>query len=100
MRSRFAAFAIGDAAHLLRTWHPETRPDAAELAADLASPEAPQWRRLLIRDVVGGADADDRGVVEFIGIGRGSGGRVELHERSQFVRDGGAWLYTTGEILD
>ncbi|MBB3022061.1 hypothetical protein [Helcobacillus massiliensis] len=31
---------------------------------------------------------------------RGSGGRVELHERSQFVRDGGAWLYTTGEILD
>ena len=27
MRSRYAAFAVGDEAYLFRTWHPRTRPD-------------------------------------------------------------------------
>ena len=26
MRSRYSAFAVGDAAYLLRTWHPSDRP--------------------------------------------------------------------------
>ena len=28
MRSRYSAFAVGDAAYLLATWHPSTRPAA------------------------------------------------------------------------
>ena len=32
MRSRYSAFAVGDADYLLATWHPTTRP--AELALD------------------------------------------------------------------
>ncbi len=32
MRSRFAAFAAGDVAHLLATWHPSTRPTHLDLA--------------------------------------------------------------------
>ena len=31
MRSRYSAFAVGDAAYLLATWHPSTRPPALEL---------------------------------------------------------------------
>ena len=30
MRSRYTAFATRDAAHLLRTWHPSTRPRSIE----------------------------------------------------------------------
>ena len=30
MRSRYTAFALGDAGHLWRTWHPRTRPPAVE----------------------------------------------------------------------
>ena len=30
MRSRYTAFALGDADHLWRTWHPRTRPPAVE----------------------------------------------------------------------
>jgi uncharacterized protein YchJ len=35
MRSRYSAFAVGDPAYLLATWHPTTRPtgDAATMAA-------------------------------------------------------------------
>lgn len=28
MRSRYSAFAVGDEAYLLRSWHPTTRPPA------------------------------------------------------------------------
>ena len=31
MRSRFSAFALADAAYLLATWHPSTRPESLEL---------------------------------------------------------------------
>ena len=36
MRSRFTAFALGDADYLLRTWHPDTRPESLELDPDSA----------------------------------------------------------------
>ena len=40
MRSRFSAFAVGDPAYLLATWHPSTRPSRLELDDSL------RWYRL------------------------------------------------------
>lgn len=40
MRSRYSAFAVGDARYLLATWHPSTRPSSLELDPDQV------WRRL------------------------------------------------------
>ena len=40
MRSRYAAFVVGDEGYLFRTWHPRTRPDGLTLTADRA------WTRL------------------------------------------------------
>ena len=40
MRSRYAAFAVGDADYLLATWHPSTRPADLDLDDDVT------WRRL------------------------------------------------------
>ena len=34
MRSRYAAFVVGDGAYLFRTWHPRTRPDEVTLSSD------------------------------------------------------------------
>jgi SEC-C motif-containing protein len=31
MRSRYSAFAVGDAGYLLRTWHPSARPRTLSL---------------------------------------------------------------------
>lgn len=91
MRSRFAAFAIGDADYLRATWHPGTRP--SQLTTD-----GPAWTRLDILDVVGGGPFDTDGVVEFRAHHRAPAG--SLHERSRFVRERGRWLYLDGDVAD
>lgn len=92
MRSRFTAFAVGDAAHLLRTWHSSTRPDRIELDDDT------RWQRLDILDQEAGGPFDDEGIVEFEAFYRDSSGRGSLHERSTFVREERVWLYVDGLI--
>lgn len=91
MRSRYSAFAVGDADYLLRTWHSSTRPRTLEL-----DPEV-RWLRLLVESTTGGGPFDEEGTVTFTAIGRSPDGRFEQHERSRFVREGGRWVYLDGE---
>ncbi len=90
MRSRFAAFALGDADYLLASWHPETRPARMDLD------ESVVWRRLQIVDTVAGAEEDQDGVVEFRAAFRRDGQHDVLHERSRFTRVDGRWVYLDG----
>ncbi|WP_345712064.1 YchJ family protein [Kineococcus glutinatus] len=92
MRSRYSAFAVVDAAHLLRTWHPGTRPAHLELDPDL------RWLRLDVLAVERGGFLDAEGVVEFRAVSRGPGGRGVLHERSRFTREEGRWVYLDGDV--
>jgi SEC-C motif-containing protein len=89
MRSRFSAFAVGDAAYLLRSWHPDTRPATLELDPGL------HWTRLEIDGTTGGGAFHTEGTVEFTAYSRRRGGAEEpMHEDSAFVRDAdGAWVY-------
>lgn len=87
MRSRYSAFAVGDAEYLLRTWHSSTRPESLELDS------AQRWVRLEILDTAKGEEADPTGVVEFRAFHRHRGQSDDLHERSRFVREAGAWVY-------
>lgn len=95
MRSRYTAFALLDREHLLRTWHPRTRP------ADLDLDAALQWQGLSISETTGGEDDDDEGTVTFRAhwLDRTSGERGTLAERSTFRRRAGRWFYLDGEIL-
>jgi SEC-C motif domain protein len=91
MRSRYTAFARGDARYLMSTWHPGTAP--AELSLD----DATQWLGLEILDAPPVADDAKRGVVEFVARYRESTGtRGRIHERSRFVRQSGRWWYLDG----
>lgn len=83
MRSRFSAFALGDAEYLLRSWHPRTRP--AELRLD---PRV-SWLSL---QIVAASGAE----VEFIARFRGPDGRGFLRERSRFAERAGQWFYLEG----
>ena len=98
MRSRFTAFAMGDAAYLLATWHPSTRPDSLELEDDI------RWYRL---DVLGstGGSLDVAGTVEFVAYYRSMPGisadeRVKgsMRELSRFEKVGGTWFYVDGDV--
>lgn len=92
MRSRFSAFAAGEAAYLLATWHPRTRP--AELDLD---PEQ-RWLRLDVLARSAGGPFDDAGTVEFAAHYRRDGRRGAQRELSRFARVGGAWTYVDGEV--
>jgi SEC-C motif-containing protein len=87
MRSRYSAFAVGDAPYLLATWHPSTRPATLELDA------GQRWYRLDILARSRGGMLDSEGTVEFRASFRSDGVAGEQHETSKFVRENGRWFY-------
>ena len=91
MRSRYSAYAVADADHLFRTWHPRTRPEHV-----LGTPGT-TWTGLAILDVVDGGPDDATGIVEFRAtyLDPAAGTPGELHERSLFERRAGRWVYVS-----
>lgn len=87
MRSRYAAFAVHNAAYLLATWHASTRPATIEFEAGR------EWYML---KVIKAAEMGETGTVSFLARSR-LGGRIwALEEVSRFVREGGRWYYVEG----
>jgi SEC-C motif-containing protein len=87
MRSRFSAFAVRDAAYLLRTWHSTTRPPGIEF-----EPEQ-RWTGLEIIGTTGGSAFHTEGTVEFRAHYSLHGRTDAQHELSRFVREDGLWVY-------
>ena len=87
MRSRFTAFATGNAGYLAASWAPETRP------SDLHVVPERRWVRLEIIDTVAGRQLDTDGIVEFRAHWEQGAASGVLAERSRFRRDAGRWLY-------
>ncbi len=95
MRSRYSAFAVGDAEYLRATWHPSTRP------ADLDLDDDVEWRRLDVVRTEAGGPFDTTGVVEFVAHHRSRtdpADRGRLHEVSRFVREDDRWSYVDGTV--
>jgi SEC-C motif-containing protein len=93
MRSRFSAFALGDAAYLLRTWHRSTRPSTLDLDGNV------RWTGLEVLATSGGSLLEPAGTVEFRAHYT-TGGRIGVqHENSRFVREGSQWRYLDGVAL-
>ena len=89
MRSRYAAYALGETAcYIFRTWHPRTRP-----AASTAASPGLVWTGLEVLDTLAGGPDDTTGEVEFRARHQSAGGAGVLHERSRFERRGGRWVY-------
>jgi SEC-C motif domain protein len=91
MRSRYSAFAVGDAAYLHDTWDAAGRPTVIELD------DAIRWTSLQIVDTDRGGPFDVDGVVEFRAHFRSPNGRGERHERSRFAKQHGRWVYLSGK---
>jgi len=102
MRSRYAAFCTGAVDYLVTTHHPASRAttERADAARSIAATE---WVNLLVLDAQGGRAVDTDGTVTFVAAFRpkppGMGDIGQMHERSRFVREAGAWVYVDGEQL-
>ncbi|MFE2108067.1 YchJ family protein [Kitasatospora sp. NPDC059463] len=94
MRSRYSAFAARDEAYLLRTWHPDSRPDSVDFDPGL------RWLRLEVLSTTEGGPFHAEGTVAF--RAHYADGREEgvLTEHSRFVRHEGAWVYLDALALD
>jgi SEC-C motif-containing protein len=92
MRSRYAAFVLGNAPYLLATWHPDTRPPRL----DLNEEPPPRWLGLQVKrhEVLG----PDQARVEFVARYKVGSRAFRLHETSRFVRQDGRWYYVEGEM--
>ncbi|MGW4489289.1 YchJ family protein [Amycolatopsis sp. NPDC004368] len=87
MRSRYSAFAVGDVAYLLSTWHADTRPKRLRLD------DGQEWTGLDVLGGTGGGLLQNEGTVEFRAHYRHGGHDDTLHENSRFVRESGQWFY-------
>jgi SEC-C motif-containing protein len=87
MRSRYSAFVLHDRAHLLATWHPETRPRSITLDPDQ------RWLGLKIKQASGTH-------VEFVARYKVHGRGHRIHETSRFEHLDGRWFYVDGDVQD
>jgi SEC-C motif-containing protein len=97
MRSRYAAFARGDADYLFRTWHPRTRPTDVTIDAGII------WKALDVTDTAAGGIDDEHGEVEFTAVFsdvavEAAGRPGSMRERSRFERRAGRWFYVDGVV--
>ncbi|KRE31897.1 zinc chelation protein SecC [Mycobacterium sp. Soil538] len=86
MRSRYSAFALGDADYLWRTWHPRTRPERVTIDPAVV------WTGLKIIEAAG----DE---VEFRASYQQSQRTGTLHEQSRFAVRARRWFYVDGDVL-
>jgi SEC-C motif domain protein len=99
MRSRYAAFALGLGASLVRTLaahHPDRAHDEAALALTLS--RAKDVQRFLGLTILEAHADGDRGEVQFHARIFERGADQSFTERSRFAREDGAWRYAGGEL--
>jgi SEC-C motif-containing protein len=90
MRARFTAHVVHDFAFLHRTYLPTSR---QPFVPEEISPAATEWTRLVVHAHEPGRDADTA-YVDFSAYGVEQGAEQVLHEKAEFVRQNGAWIYT------
>jgi SEC-C motif-containing protein len=93
MRSRYTAYSQKNAAYILKTWHPRTRPAALNFDGD-----ATEWVGLAILAQQAGGPEDLEGKVEFSAYYRQGGKLMEMRENSRFLKESGEWLYLDGIV--
>lgn len=93
MRSRYCAFVLRDGAYLTTTLAEEKR---NEFNTESISSDPTEWTGLEIVECVAGGVLDQTGKVEFIARFIENGETHQLHERSNFERRNGKWVYVDG----
>lgn len=94
MRSRYTAYALGNEAYVLSTWHASTRP----APLDLAGQPAPKWTGLKV--LRHEQQDENHAIVEFVARYKVNGRAFRMQETSRFVKEEGCWYYLDGNVTD
>ncbi len=97
MKSRYSAFALGNGAYLSATLSTAQRADF-DVEEFNASSGDTRWLGLEIRSVVAGGENDETGTVEFVARYRSGSDAVAHHERAEFTREDGRWVFADCEM--
>ncbi len=97
MRSRFTAYVRGDLDHIENTHAKEAR-DTFNRSAAESTANSVEWVSLEIFDTSDGGADDETGMVEFAARFRQNGELLVHHERSNFRREDGRWVYVDGKM--
>ncbi len=97
MRSRYCAYTLNDSEYLLKTWHPDFRPNSLNLNTE-ESFSKQQWISLKIQKTIQGNKNDSTGQVHFIARYKINGKAHKLEENSYFENINGQWLYLKGDL--
>jgi SEC-C motif-containing protein len=89
MRARFTAHVVGDFGFLHRTH----KPTAHLPFVPVSEKPSTQWTRLVVHSHSQGR-TPDLSYVEFSAYATEDGVEKVLQEKAEFVREGGAWIYT------
>ena len=98
MRSRYSAFCLADGKYLHKSHHPSTRPKLkSERKEVIKWAKSVTWVNLEIINTTKGTEIDFFGTVEFKANYIENGVLSFIHEKSNFEKEVGYWIYVDGE---
>jgi SEC-C motif domain protein len=97
MKSRYSAFALGNGEYLAATLSTAQRADF-NIGEFNESHGDSRWLGLEVRQVVDGAENDETGTVEFVARYNTGGDAIAHHERAEFAREDGRWVFADCEM--
>lgn len=97
MRSRYAAYVVGNLDHIERSNAAAARESFNRLDAQRVVDET-EWLGLTMVRTLDGGPEDETGQVEFIFRYKQQGKKMAQHELAHFVREDGAWRYRDSDM--
>ena len=98
MRARYSAYALCSIDYLFKTSGPRIRKEFdAEGSKRWA--ESAEWTGLDVLAAEGGGEQDAAGMIEFVAHYTIKKKAFDHHEKAQFAKVGGQWLFMDGEVI-
>ena len=98
MRSRYAAYALGNVGYIVETHDPEKRTEVDRKNTELWSKQS-EWLGLEVLATEKGGPSDETGFVEFVARYKLRGVTVNHRERAEFRRHNGHWVFVDGKEI-
>lgn len=98
MRSRYAAYALGEIDYILQTHDPDTVKEVDRASTELWS-KSSQWLGLEILGTDKGQPGDSEGTVEFVARYKLKGVTISHRERATFRKLDGRWVFVDGKEI-